>query len=149
MLERSMSMPNMHVNVPNNTVDSLNNSGHLGAKQAEIIPTNELANAVASRTENAPESTLKDKVFSLIAGTLNVIREITAFIRALLETPNSEAPNLEPSNIGTTLNSLSESNPNIGKVVQGLAGFIDTSAILWHEKNVGRALLIIITFNKF
>ncbi|GEM77726.1 hypothetical protein [Vibrio sagamiensis] len=127
MLERSMSMPNMHVNVPNNTVDSLNNSGHLGAKQAEIIPTNELANAVASRTENAPESKLKDKVISFVAGALNAIREITAFIKARFVTPN----------IGTTLNSLSESNPNIGKVVQGLAGFIGSSAIQWHEKNVG------------
>ena len=153
MLERSMSIPN--VNVPNNAVDSLKNSGHLGARQAEIIPTNELANAVASRTENAPKSTFKDKVISLMAGTLNAIREITAFIRALFETPNigttlnslSESnPNISTTlnslsesnpNIGTTLNSLSESNPNIGKVVQGLAGFIGTSAIQWHEKNVG------------
>ncbi|AUI86146.1 hypothetical protein BS333_06960 [Vibrio azureus] len=132
-------MPNMHVNVPNNTVDSLNNSGHLGAKQAEIIPTNELANAVASRTENAPESTFKDKAISLMAGTLNVIREITAFIRALFETPNigttlnslSESnPNISTTlnslsesnpNIGTTLNSLSESNPNIGTTLNSLS----------------------------
>ena len=60
-------------------------------------------------------------------GDLSMVREL-----ALSTVSKQEAK--YAGSIGEMVNSLSHTRPNIGAVMQGLKGFIDTSAQKWHEK---------------
>lgn len=105
----------------------LSTCAHIKTKPELLLTSAEINKLQDALSDNAISFTMINNSVSS-KGDLVMIREL-----ALSTVSKQEAK--YTGSIGDVVNSLSHTRPNIGSVMQGLKGFIDTSAQRWHESS--------------
>ena len=103
----------------------LSTCAHIKTKPELLLTSAEINKLQDALSDNAISFTMINNSVSS-KGDLVMIHEL-----ALSTVSKQEAK--YTGSIGEVVNSLSHTRPNIGSVMQGLKGFIDTSAQRWHE----------------